>query len=86
MSGGTLTASVAGHTGHAGSGAGVVHAADAPSNNKPMAGLESFDDNIESTAMDAGLLLILLEAGLALGMFVFIIWWTLPKKDKSDKK
>ncbi|MDT8364592.1 MAG: hypothetical protein RQ714_08130 [Nitrosomonas sp.] len=25
-----------------------------------------------------------LEAGLALGLFLFIIWWTLPKKKKSD--
>ena len=37
-------------------------------------------------SMDAGLLLILLEAALALGLFIFIIWWTLPKKDKSDKQ
>lgn len=38
--------------------------------------------------MDWGLLLLLLEAGLALGLFVFIVWWTLPKKkkDKSGRK
>jgi hypothetical protein len=27
------------------------------------------------------------EAALALGLFIFIIWWTLPKKkDKSKKR
>jgi len=25
-----------------------------------------------------------LEAGLALGLLLFIIWWTLPKKKKND--
>ncbi|WP_281200911.1 hypothetical protein [Nitrosomonas mobilis] len=25
-----------------------------------------------------------LEAGLAVGLFLFIIWWTLPKKKKND--
>ena len=35
--------------------------------------------------MDAGLLLILLEALLALGLFVFIVWWTLPKKRNKGK-
>jgi hypothetical protein len=37
--------------------------------------------------MDAGLLWLMLEAGLALGLFIFIVWWTLPKKkDKSGGK
>lgn len=26
----------------------------------------------------------LLEAGVALGLLVFIVWFTLPKKDKHD--
>jgi len=26
-----------------------------------------------------------LEAGLALGLLLFIIWWTLPKKKKNDE-
>jgi hypothetical protein len=26
----------------------------------------------------------LLEAGVALGLIVFIVWFTLPKKDKRD--
>jgi hypothetical protein len=30
--------------------------------------------------MDAGLLLLLGEALLALGLFAFIVWWTWPKK------
>ena len=30
---------------------------------------------------------VLLEVGLGLALFVFIIWWTLPKKtDRDDKK
>lgn len=31
---------------------------------------------------------VLLEIGLGLGLFVFIVWWTLPKKDqrKDDGK
>jgi hypothetical protein len=27
---------------------------------------------------------VLLEIALGLGLFVFIIWWTLPKKDKDE--
>jgi hypothetical protein len=32
---------------------------------------------------------VLLEAGIALGLAIFIVWWTLPrekKKDDQDKK
>jgi hypothetical protein len=29
---------------------------------------------------------ILLEAGIALGLAVFIVWWTMPKKSKDDEK
>ena len=34
-----------------------------------------------------GMWIFYLESALALGMFVFIVWWTLPKqpKDKSGK-
>jgi hypothetical protein len=28
---------------------------------------------------------ILLEAGIALGLAVFIVWWTMPRKDKKDQ-
>lgn len=35
--------------------------------------------------MDSGLWIILLEAGLALGILVFIVWWTLPKKERPEK-
>jgi hypothetical protein len=29
---------------------------------------------------------VLLEVGLGLGLFVFIIWWTLPRKrDRDDR-
>jgi len=31
----------------------------------------------------SGLWIILLEAGLALAILVFIVWWTLPEKPKS---
>lgn len=43
----------------------------------------------ERTAMrDYPMFWVLLEIGLGLGLFVFIIWWTLPKKDqrKDDGK
>jgi hypothetical protein len=29
--------------------------------------------------------IFLLEAGIALGLFVFIVWWTLPTREKKDK-
>lgn len=29
---------------------------------------------------------ILLEAGIALGLAAFIVWWTMPRKDKDDEK
>jgi len=29
---------------------------------------------------------LILESVLALGLFVFIIWWTLPRKRDRDKK
>jgi hypothetical protein len=28
--------------------------------------------------------IFLLEAGIALGLFVFIVWWTLPRPEKKD--
>jgi plastocyanin domain-containing protein len=34
--------------------------------------------------VSSGLWIILLEAGLALGLLAFIVWWTLPKKPKDD--
>lgn len=30
-----------------------------------------------------GMWIFYLESALALGMFVFIVWWTLPKKPKD---
>lgn len=27
--------------------------------------------------------LILLEAGVALALLIFIVWWTMPRKDKA---
>lgn len=26
---------------------------------------------------------LMLEAGLALALLIFIVWWTLPKKDRT---
>lgn len=34
----------------------------------------------------SGLWLIILEAGVALGLLVFIVWWTLPKKSQPTEK
>lgn len=31
-----------------------------------------------------GMWIFYLESALALGMFVFIVWWTLPKKPKGQ--
>ena len=28
-----------------------------------------------------GFLLLLLEAGVALALLIFIVWWTLPRRD-----
>jgi hypothetical protein len=29
--------------------------------------------------------IFLLEAGVALGLLLFIVWWTWPRSDKKDK-
>jgi len=31
-----------------------------------------------------GLWLLLLEAGVALGLLIFIVWWTLPRNPPRD--
>jgi hypothetical protein len=37
--------------------------------------------------MDAGFALLLLEAAFALGLLVFIVWWTLPRrKNRGDQR
>ena len=36
--------------------------------------------------MSSGLWIYLLEAGLALAMLAFIVWWTLPKTPQSDER
>ena len=33
--------------------------------------------------IESGLWIILLEAAVALGLLVFIVWWTLPRKNKD---
>lgn len=34
--------------------------------------------------IDSGLWIILLEAGVALGLLIFIVWWTLPRSGRKD--
>ena len=34
--------------------------------------------------IESGLWIILLEAAIALGLLVFIVWWTMPKKKKES--
>jgi len=34
--------------------------------------------------VDSGLWIIVLEAGVALALLGFIVWWTLPKKRRDD--
>ena len=36
--------------------------------------------------VSSGLWIILLEAGVALALLVFIVWWTLPKKPKVGRR
>jgi hypothetical protein len=36
--------------------------------------------------VSSGLWIILLEAGVALALLVFIVWWTLPKKAKDGRR
>jgi hypothetical protein len=33
-----------------------------------------------------GLLLLLLEAGIALAILVFIVWWTWPRRGRGDRR
>lgn len=35
-------------------------------------------------AMESGLWILILQAAAALALLVFIVWWTLPKRDKRD--
>jgi hypothetical protein len=34
--------------------------------------------------VDSGLWIILLEAGLALALVAFLVWWTLPRRPESE--
>ena len=34
--------------------------------------------------IESGLWIILLEAAIALGLLVFIVWWTMPTKKKDS--
>lgn len=34
--------------------------------------------------MDSGLWILILQAVVALALLVFIVWWTLPKRNKRD--
>ena len=36
--------------------------------------------------VSSGLWIILLEAGLALALLVFIVWWTPPKQPKDGRR
>jgi len=36
--------------------------------------------------MSSGLWIIVLEAGLALALLLFLVWWTLPKKSRPTKE
>ncbi|HEY6864878.1 MAG TPA: hypothetical protein VI319_13360 [Burkholderiales bacterium] len=35
--------------------------------------------------MDSGLWIIVLEAGLALALLLFIVWWTVPKRRRDPE-
>jgi hypothetical protein len=36
--------------------------------------------------IESGLWIILLEAAVALGLLVFIVWWTLPRKPRGKDR
>jgi hypothetical protein len=36
--------------------------------------------------MSSGLWIILLEAGLALALVAFLVWWTLPRRAGSENR
>ncbi len=36
--------------------------------------------------MGSGLWIILLEAGLALALVAFLVWWTLPRKRENEDR
>ncbi|HKW38214.1 MAG TPA: hypothetical protein VJO54_10440 [Burkholderiales bacterium] len=36
--------------------------------------------------MSSGLWIILLEAAVALALFLALVWWTLPKKPKQETR
>jgi hypothetical protein len=40
---------------------------------------------MERSRMDSGLWIIVLEAGVALALLAFIVWWTVPKKRRDDE-
>jgi hypothetical protein len=35
--------------------------------------------------VDSGLWIIVLEAGLALALLLFIVWWTVPKRRRDPE-
>jgi len=38
----------------------------------------------EYSDVSSGLWIYLLEAGVALGLLVFIVWWTLPRPSRGE--
>jgi len=36
-------------------------------------------------SVESGLWIIVLEAGVALALLIFIVWWTLPRKRRDDE-
>jgi len=36
--------------------------------------------------VSSGLWIIVLEAGLALALVVFLVWWTLPRKRENEDR
>jgi hypothetical protein len=40
---------------------------------------------IMARMIESGLWIILLEAAVALGLLLFIVWWTLPKKRRKPE-
>ena len=50
----------------------------------PLSGKLSLCNAVAASLRGYPMFWIFFEIALGLALFVFFVWWTLPKKDKSD--
>jgi hypothetical protein len=46
--------------------------------------MPAIGDEAQGTEYRLGMWMILLEAGIALGLLLFIVWWTWPRSENKD--